>query len=364
VFADFHHHALWESLRILFEDRFGWELYRPTGMEWFEQNLWNYERAQWGDGVAKQYLARWSEDVDLGTHWERPDKKYPGRIHKMVTRDQFDALEWDFVISTLDHNEPAYAHIAEMCGARYGIQIGNQWGYHSYNLNPFALVSISPNPVPDHLKSVIVRQEFDLRMFDYEPPKAGVTSVGSFVNCFPTAPTYNRFVETADLTPKISFEVYGPYCDASKDRFEGHGSTGEGSNPGDIERVPDIASIMRSISLGWHDKRWSDGFGHVIHNWLALGRVPLVAMEYYDGRTDGERKIVAPLLIDGETCFDITTMGPVAISELIVSLQNDKLRYLQMCERAAQPFRAVIDFDAEADAAHVMLTGEHAPVFR
>lgn len=45
VLADYHHHDLFESLAILFEDRLGWELYRPIGMEWFDEGYWNFERA-------------------------------------------------------------------------------------------------------------------------------------------------------------------------------------------------------------------------------------------------------------------------------------------------------------------------------
>ena len=40
ILADFHHHALWESLRLVFEERFGWELYRPIGMDWFIEGYW------------------------------------------------------------------------------------------------------------------------------------------------------------------------------------------------------------------------------------------------------------------------------------------------------------------------------------
>jgi hypothetical protein len=42
VLADWHHPALWESLSILFEDRFGWELYSPMGLEWTKHG-WTLE---------------------------------------------------------------------------------------------------------------------------------------------------------------------------------------------------------------------------------------------------------------------------------------------------------------------------------
>ena len=34
----------------------------------------------------------------------------------------------------------------------------------------------------------------------------------------------------------------------------------------------DVAAAMRDSDVAWHTKIWSDGFGHVIHNWFAVGR--------------------------------------------------------------------------------------------
>jgi hypothetical protein len=38
-------------------------LYRPIGMDWFEQGYWNHERKWHGDAIAKQYLEPWGSDV-------------------------------------------------------------------------------------------------------------------------------------------------------------------------------------------------------------------------------------------------------------------------------------------------------------
>jgi glycosyltransferase involved in cell wall biosynthesis len=42
VLADRHHADLAESLLKLFEDRFGWEVYFPIGLEWADEGLWDY----------------------------------------------------------------------------------------------------------------------------------------------------------------------------------------------------------------------------------------------------------------------------------------------------------------------------------
>ena len=349
VFADFHHHALYESLRILFEDRFGWELYRPIGMEWFAEELWNYERAEWGENVAHQYLDPWSDDIDRGDHWERRDRKYPNRIFKMVTLEQYRAQRWDFVIATLDHNDTAYAKIAREKGARFGIEIGNQWGDRAWGEKPFVLSAIKPDPWPDGIEGVTLRQEFDLDQFRYEPPGPfGIIS--SFMQCYPEGAGYSDWTQAARLAPDLDWRVYGAYGTASDDEWKA----------GDIERVDDISVAMRASSVGWHVKRWSDGFGHVIHNWFALGRPVLAWTSYYDGRWDGLRRISADLFREGVTSFDITGKPAEYSVGIIRELARDQDRYLRMCEETAAHFRRIVDFDAEADAAHMMLTGEHA----
>ena len=40
VFADYHHSALYESLRLLFEERLDWKLYKPIGTEWYANGYW------------------------------------------------------------------------------------------------------------------------------------------------------------------------------------------------------------------------------------------------------------------------------------------------------------------------------------
>ena len=76
VLADYHHHDLWESLELLFA-RFGWTLYRPIGMEWFEQGYWNHERKWHGDAIARQYLEPWGSDA-LGMRF---DQRFGGNRH-------------------------------------------------------------------------------------------------------------------------------------------------------------------------------------------------------------------------------------------------------------------------------------------
>ena len=348
VFADFHHHALYESLRILFEDRFGWELYRPVGMEWFDQELWNYERASWGEAVAHQYLDPSPHDFDHGTWIERPNKRYPRSPFRMVTLDQFRAQPWDIVIATLDHNEGAFAKLAAESGARFGIEIGNQWGAHDWSLKPFVFSAVKPDPWPSGIEGITLRQEFSLDQFRYEPP-GSFGQIASWMQCLAEGPAYTEFKQAARLAPEFDWRVYGAYGTAPTDEFAW----------GEFERVDLIAELMRNASVGFHAKRFSDGYGHVIHNFFAIGRPVLAWAAYYDGRWDGERRIAADLFVEGVTSIDIGGRSTEYVVEKIRDLARDEDRWRRMCEETARHFRRTVDFEAEADAAHVLLTGEH-----
>src|SRR6187397_810300 len=105
VLTDQHHHALAESLLLLFADRYGWEVWFPTGMEWYEQDYWAFEREFHGDAVARQYLEGIWSDSSRGALRMRPDPRHKGRTQWGVTLDAAKEMKWDIVLSSLPHND-------------------------------------------------------------------------------------------------------------------------------------------------------------------------------------------------------------------------------------------------------------------
>jgi hypothetical protein len=173
VLVDYHHHDLWESLELLFTDRFGWELLRPIGMDWFEQGYWNHERKWHGDAIARQYLEPWGSDVsDLDGRLSRLDTSH-NRVQKLVTLEQARELRPDIVISTLAHNHEGLARFAAEVGATFGLQIGNvRFGAQDmaedrWDLADFGLVS-GVMPLTPPKPHVTYHQEFAVP--EYEPP--------------------------------------------------------------------------------------------------------------------------------------------------------------------------------------------------
>ena len=354
VLCDYHHHDLWESLELL-AARLGWTLYRPIGMDWFDQGYWNFERAWHGDKVAKQYLTPWGSDLPLLTHEgqsHRLDKSHD-RFQHLVTLDAARGMKFDIVLASVAHNHEGFARFAAENGATFGLQLGNvrfseidmredRWDLAAFGLVTTLLPVAPPKPY------VVHHQEFALN--DTVPQMGGFYHaapepherlvVSSFVNCFAENERgYAQFRDTAALRPDYDWRVYGSYGSAPEDEYA----------CGNIDKCNGVADAMRASDVAWHTKQWSDGFGHVIHNWFAVGR-PVVGYEWYY-RT----QLAGPLWQEGVTSFDLTEKNPEQAMALLDRLaQDDDLR-IRMGDAAAARFREIVNYAEEAEAIRKML---------
>jgi hypothetical protein len=207
-----------------------------------------------------------------------------------------------------------------------------------WDLAAFGLVS-GVMPVVPPKPHVVYHQEFSLRDFAaVPPPRADPFRVSSFVQCYPESPTYPAWCETAPAAPELDWKVYGAYGGAPID----------GWAAGNIDRCADVAAAMQQSDVAWHAKAWSDGYGHVIHNWFAVGRPVFGIESYYRDQMAGA------LWVDGVTSFDIEHRTREEVIALIRDLARDEDRHRRMCEAAAARFREVVDFDAEAEAIRAM----------
>lgn len=343
VLADYHHHDLWESLELLCA-RLGWDLYRPIGMEWFDQGYWNHERKWHGDAIARQYLEPWGTDTQAIFGSLRFDVGHD-RWQNLVTLEQARELRPDIVISTLAHNHEGFARFASESFAIFGLQLGNvrfspiDMAEDRWDLASFGLVS-SILPAPVAVPHVVYHQEFSLEDFHAAPvePHAPLR-IASFVQCFPeNERTYSLFTEAADLSPQFDWRVYGSYGSKPTDRFAA----------GNIDHCHDIGAAMRSQDIAWHGKQWSDGFGHVIHNWFAVGR-PIIGYESYY-----RDQLAGPLWQEGVTSFDITGKTAHEVGNLLSELQREPERIVEMGANAARRFREIVNFDEEEQAIRAM----------
>jgi hypothetical protein len=346
ILVDYHHHDLWESLELMCQ-RLGWTLYRPIGMEWFTEGYWNFERAWHGDAVAKQYLTPWGSDVldsDGSTPIYRHDPSHD-RMQNLLTLQQARDIRPDIVMASVAHNHEGLHRFAKEVGAKFGLHLGNvrfspiDMAEDRWDLADFGIVtSLLPSPVDK--PHVVVHQEFSLEDFRHEPPPDdGIFTIASFVNCFPeNQQAYAGFKSVAAYRPEYDWKVYGAYGGVPEDEYAA----------GNLQPCSAVGDAMRASDIAWHTKQWSDGFGHVIHDWFAVGR-PVIGHEWYY-RT----QLAGPLWQEGVTSFDITDKHPNEIVALLDRLYGDPDLRLRMGENAAKRFREVVDFDQEEQAIRQM----------
>lgn len=335
-----HHHALYESLVILFEERYGWELYHLNGMEWWDQGYWNWERHMpHGEPVARQNLQSWGSDRQRADYSERDEPAYPGRVHRMVTVEQARGLRPDIVLATLTENEQGLHDFARSIGAKFGIQVGNVGTANRYDLIDFAMFSTTREFLP-WVPYVTYRQEFSLDDFRFEYPPTDRTFVGTWVQALPSDEgEYSRFIGLAQALPELRF------------RYHGHIGPHDEYWGGNVQTTGEVAEQIRSAGVGLHLKKWSDGYGHTLHNLAACGK-PLVGTgTYYNDQLGG------PLWVEGVTSFDVQQHSDQEAVDFIRRLTVDDELHERMSRASAARFREIVNFDQEAEQIRTMLDG-------
>jgi hypothetical protein len=362
VLVDYHHHDLWESLELLFTDRFGWELLRPIGMDWFEQGYWNHERKWHGDAIARQYLEPWGSDVsDLDGRLSRLDTSH-NRVQRLVTLEQARELRPDIVISTLAHNHEGLARFAAEVGATFGLQIGNvRFGAQDmaedrWDLADFGLVS-GVMPLTPPKPHVTYHQEFVVPEYDAAVPRTfdgranrrfvmneeGAFRVSSFVQCYPeTDWAYKWMTDTAAVAPELDWRVYGAYGQAPARPVRGRQPRRLRLRPAGHASAP---TRRGTSSAGRTATATSSTTG-------SPSGAPVFGFESYY-----RDQLAGPLWVEGVTSYNVEGRTPAEIAALLRELRDDEDKHNRMCEAAAARFREIVNFDAEADQIRRLLEG-------
>ncbi len=328
IFVDYHHDALYYSLYLLLEKRLGHKLFRPIGMDWFDEGFWDignpYPNPR---DTAKQYLGTddrtWDAYKNLNGDYKIEDGIYyiynpPHNFHhRGITLEKFKEMKFDIIISSFPFgHEQTYKRLQQslMPSAKFIVQLGN-----IYQSTTAENVMCSTVPYPTDKNVIFYHQEFDLNIF--KPVKKDQIFISSFVNIMPRS---DLFEAVEKLVPEYFFKSFGAQ-----------------NRDGTLTDMQDIANYMNQSKFGWHIKPGGDGFGHIIHNWFAVGK-PIIT-----NISDYKDKLAGALLEDGVTCIDVEGKSPEAIADLIkfFSLPEE---YEKMCQAIKNRFKKVVDFDKEA----------------
>lgn len=327
VFADQHHLGLYNSLKMLFEDRLGGTLYRPIGREWLDRGYWRIaEIYNNHETTIFQYLGIHDDYImndGICDIWENGHEFY----QHAITLEKFFKTPIDIVIATVPEHIASFKRLSDEHPnhPKFIYQIGNAWPIEA-GMAPNIMASAKIDNIPAEVNIVEYHQEFPTNIFCPivgEPDK----NIYSYINCLNSASIYAHdwplFTQLESLMPDWNFKAYGGSC-----------------RDGGMNGQKEVAKSIQQSKFVWHVKAGGDGYGHILHNALAIGRPPIVKKEYYAG------KMADPLLIDGKTCIAIDGLAPHDIVTKILHY-SDPVRYAQMSLDTYITFCRTVDFDAE-----------------
>jgi len=329
VFCDYHHDDLYLSLQLLFR-RLGWELYRPIGVNWFNEGYWKIAEPYGNDrGTVFQYLGIRDEVYQL-VDGSRPlnniKEKENGYYivkgnpieQRAVTFEQFKNIDFDIIIASYAPHVTPFLKLRDKFqkNAKVIQQMGNNWPVHSKVKNLMA----STLPFPTSVHSVFYHQEFDTDIFSYSAPHVSKT-ISSFVNV----------LRKSDLKMFLALERELDW------KFRAYGG---GNRDGAILGHENIARKIRESQFIFHLKRGGDGFGHIIHNAFACGRAPIVKMSQYKGQLAGK------LMEDGVTCIDIDGLSPLEAADKVLEY-CDVNKLVEISDNAYIRFKSMVNYDKE-----------------
>ena len=320
IFADFHHDDLFHSLHLLFEKRLNWELYAPIGMDWYVKGYWRYS---YEPRVVRELLSEDRGVKDCGDYCLVDNPCHERKI-KSLTFEQFKNTKIDIIITSIPKHVLIYKKLRDEFQPKAKIiqQVGNEWKDFDYSVVKNLMVSCAPFKIPKYINTIFYHQEFDLDLFNFEPgdPKAPIKS---FVNDLPNLKDWKLFQRYEKALPQWKWKSHGLGC-----------------RDGNIRPLKSLVKEMKDSSFLFHAKSLGDGFGHIIHNIFALGRVPIVRGKWYKGRA------AEALIDDLVTCIDLDKHSFKDNLDWIDWFSRPD-EYRKLCKSAAKRFRKVVNYDQE-----------------
>ena len=324
---------------LLFEGRFGGEVYRPVGMDWFTEGYWKINDKE---DTAKQFLGMdqvyiptdgtpplnigHADPVEHGTfHCMDPGAM---SAHRACTLEYFKSTQFDYVIASIPDHVEAFEELIEKYQpkAKLIIQMGNNWNISQYEgKNVMASMKFDPKEVED-VNAIMYHQEFDRSIF-YSTEAAPSRKIYSFVNCIKEMPqAWSDYQEMKEILEPQDFILnsFGGQCP-----------------DGNMNGPKDLAQAMWRSQMVFHVKPGGDGFGHIIHNAYACGRPVITRKSFYAGQ------LAENLMVSG-TFIDIDDLGVEGAAQTVVAITEDPDILKEMGEKAANRFNQVVDYVEEA----------------
>lgn len=335
ILTDFHHSSLLRSFILLFENRLGYKVYRPIGMEWFYDGYWAINNLE---DTAKQFLKQDHQKIkDATPPLNRTSlndgglyRIYdPGELssHGAITLSAFKLIKFDIIIASIPAHVPLYQSLIDKYQpqAKLVVQVGNEWDL-SYFSGLNVLASIKPRVVPDDVNVIFYHQEFDLNIFKATWPRK-TNLISSYINVLQGMNTgWADFLalEKALNPSGIKMSSYGGQC-----------------RDGNMAGAKQLAESMANDAFIFHVKDGGDGFGHIIYNAYACGRPVITRKSFYKDK-------LAEELMNEKNTIDLDELGMADAVELIIETMSDDEKMSKASEAAYSAFYSCVDYKEEA----------------
>lgn len=345
VLTDFHHSSLLRATNMLFGDRLGMDVYRPIGMEWFDEGFWAINDQR---DTAEQFLALGSQPVDDTARLNDLEQGFgpadrfaiydPGMksTHRACMLDYFKQNQFDYVIASIPAHIPLFRSLIAKYQphAKLIVQIGNEWPPELLE-GCNVLASVKERFIPN-ANAVFYHQEFDLDIFRPSPVLVN-KKIYSFINCMqqqmPLAwSDFSGLEMLLKARSGFEFRSYGGQCR-------------DGNMTGPVE----LADKMREAMMIFHVKEGGDGFGHIIYNAYAVGRPVITRSRFYKDRLAEE------LLVPG-TFIDMDKHNLPDAFNIINRLHYQPEALQEMGRKAHEQFAIVVDYKKDAERIREWLT--------
>jgi hypothetical protein len=335
VLTEFHQESLWWSMKLLFEDRLKWELYRPIGMDWYNKGYYRlYGHLCMKDPygwLAHRYLEDTVYGYDKSTRMAYGVETRKGcdlfPWFKCLTLEQAKDTQFDYIICGIKDNERYLKRFRdEFCpNAKLIRHVGNAGDIVDFDIYHNVMSSDKQLfPYYQCKNKILYHQEFPLSLYAYTKPSYN-HHIYSFINAIYENALANNQIgiwrEYEHELLEYALRAYGAF-----------------SEDGKIYKRRDLVRTMQESSFFWQYK-WGDGFGHVIYNAGALGRPILTAPDCYAGKLGEE------LLVDGETCLIDNGDRNDMFRRIRHYSREDRLE--TMCINMRERFENTVNFDVE-----------------